>query len=145
MVVHFLKPNSLAATAGLRPDDWIREIDGTAVASYADAVEKLAALEGDTALIGSDAARVGANDGQGAVYVFRRSGGNWSQVAKLTAADGQAGDGFGNALALSGSSALVGASQAKVIADVRPYADRLPHWLYYRLFDREYFALAIDR
>lgn len=49
VVVHFLKPNSLAATAGLRPDDWIREIDGTAVASYADAVEKLAALESDTA------------------------------------------------------------------------------------------------
>jgi len=37
------------------------------------------------------------------------------------------------------------ASQAKVIADVQPYADRVPHWLYYRLFDREYFALAIDR
>ena len=36
-------------------------------------------------------------------------------------------------------------SQAKVIADVQPYADRLPHWLYYRLFDREYFALAVDR
>ena len=39
----------------------------------------------------------------------------------------------------------VHASQAKVIADVQPYADRAPHWLYYRLFDREYFALAIDR
>lgn len=39
----------------------------------------------------------------------------------------------------------VHASQAKVIADVQPYADRVPHWLYYRLFDREYFALAIDR
>jgi len=77
------------------------------------------ALEGDTALIGSDAARVGANDGQGAVYVFRRSGGSWSQVAKLTAADGQAGDGFGNALALSGGSALVGASQAKVNGNPR--------------------------
>lgn len=37
------------------------------------------------------------------------------------------------------------ASQAKAIADVQPYADRVPHWLYYRLFDREYFALAIDR
>lgn len=39
----------------------------------------------------------------------------------------------------------VHASQAKVIADVQPYADRVPHWLYYRLFDREYFTLAIDR
>ena len=31
-------------------------------------------------------------------------------------------------------------SQARVIADVQPYYDRLPAWLYYRLFDREYFT-----
>lgn len=36
-------------------------------------------------------------------------------------------------------------SQAKVIADVQPYYDKAPAWLYYRLFDREYFALAVDR
>ena len=36
-------------------------------------------------------------------------------------------------------------SQAKVMADVQPYYDRLPAWLYYRLFDREYFALAFAR
>lgn len=39
----------------------------------------------------------------------------------------------------------VHASQAKVIADVQPGYDRLPAWLYYRLFDREYFALAVSR
>lgn len=39
----------------------------------------------------------------------------------------------------------VHASQAKVIADVQPYYDRAPAWLYYRLFDREYFALAVER
>lgn len=39
----------------------------------------------------------------------------------------------------------VHASQARVIADVQPYYDRAPAWLYYRLFDREYFALALDR
>ena len=39
----------------------------------------------------------------------------------------------------------VHASQAKVMADVQPYYDRLPAWLYYRLFDREYFALAFAR
>jgi LmbE family N-acetylglucosaminyl deacetylase len=38
----------------------------------------------------------------------------------------------------------VHASQAKIIADVQPYYDRVPAWLYYRLFDREYFA-AIRR
>jgi LmbE family N-acetylglucosaminyl deacetylase len=39
----------------------------------------------------------------------------------------------------------VHASQAKVIADVQPYYDRAPAWLYYRLFDREYFSLAWSR
>lgn len=46
-IVHFLRPDSPAATAGLRPDDWIREIDGTPVKSYAEAVEKLAAVDAD--------------------------------------------------------------------------------------------------
>ena len=36
-------------------------------------------------------------------------------------------------------------SQVKIIADVQPYYDRVPAWLYYRLFDREYFTLAVDR
>lgn len=36
-------------------------------------------------------------------------------------------------------------SQAKIIADVQPYYDRVPAWLYYRLLDREYFTLAVDR
>jgi hypothetical protein len=39
----------------------------------------------------------------------------------------------------------VHASQAKVMADVQPYYRKLPGWLYYRLFDREYFALAFSR
>ena len=33
-------------------------------------------------------------------------------------------------------------SQVKVIDDVQPFGRRLPPWLYYRLFDREYFTLA---
>lgn len=37
------------------------------------------------------------------------------------------------------------ATQVKIIADVQPGYDRLPGWLYYRLFDREYYALAVDR
>jgi serine protease Do len=46
-VVHFLKPDSPAATAGLRPDDWIREIDGVAVRDYGDAIAKLTAIDAD--------------------------------------------------------------------------------------------------
>lgn len=45
--VHFVKPSSPAAVAGLRPDDWIREIDGVEVADFADASAKLAAIEAE--------------------------------------------------------------------------------------------------
>jgi serine protease Do len=47
IVVNFLKPNSPAATAGLQLNDWVREIDGVPVKDYAQAIEKLSAIEGD--------------------------------------------------------------------------------------------------
>lgn len=49
VVAHFVKNSSPAATAGLRPDDWIQEVDGFEVKTYAEAVEKLAAIEADAA------------------------------------------------------------------------------------------------
>jgi LmbE family N-acetylglucosaminyl deacetylase len=36
-------------------------------------------------------------------------------------------------------------TQVKVIADVQPGYDKVPAWLYYRLFDREYYAVAVSR
>jgi serine protease Do len=47
VVAHFVKPSGPAATAGLRPDDWVTEIDGVAVKTFADATAKLAAIESD--------------------------------------------------------------------------------------------------
>jgi serine protease Do len=47
VMVHFVKPGSAVATAGLRPDDWVREIDGTEVKAFGQATEKLAAIEKD--------------------------------------------------------------------------------------------------
>ncbi len=47
VVAHFVKPNSPAAVAGLRPDDWIKEIDRVEVKSYAAAVFQLSAIEAD--------------------------------------------------------------------------------------------------
>jgi len=47
VVAHFVKPNSPAAIAGLRVEDWIKEIDGTEVKTFSDAVAKLAAIEAD--------------------------------------------------------------------------------------------------
>ncbi|EIQ00572.1 trypsin-like serine protease with C-terminal PDZ domain [Opitutaceae bacterium TAV1] len=49
VIAHFVKPNGPAASAGLRPDDWIQEVDGAEVKTYAEAVEKLGAIEADTA------------------------------------------------------------------------------------------------
>jgi len=63
------------------------------------------ALSGSTAAVGA----ASKNANTGAAYVFARSGTTWSQRAKLTVAHGAANDGFGGSVALSGSSAIVGA------------------------------------
>jgi len=47
VVAHFVKANSPAATAGLGMDDWIKEIDGIPIVTYADAAAQLAAIEKD--------------------------------------------------------------------------------------------------
>jgi serine protease Do len=47
VVAHLVKPNSPADLAGLRPDDWIKEIDGTDVANFASAVQKLSEIDKD--------------------------------------------------------------------------------------------------
>ncbi|MCK4340242.1 MAG: hypothetical protein KAY37_00780 [Phycisphaerae bacterium] len=50
-------------------------------------------------------------DACGAAYVFRYEESAWSQEAKLTASDGSAGDEFGNAVVLTGDTAVIGAWQ----------------------------------
>ena len=74
------------------------------------------ALSGDgaTALIGAPEHDVGGNPHQGAAYVFGRSGGVWTQKARLTARDGFRRDFFGFAVALSGDTALVGAPRETI-------------------------------
>ncbi len=66
-------------------------------------------ISGDRALAGSY-----WDDDQGSqsgsAYVFERNAaGTWTQVAKLLASDGTAGDWFGNSVSISGDQALVGA------------------------------------
>jgi hypothetical protein len=64
-------------------------------------------VSGDTAVIGA----LNKNSGQGAAYVFVRSGGVWSQQQELTASDGAANDEFGYAVAVSGDTVVIGAYQ----------------------------------
>lgn len=41
VIVHFVKPSSPVGTAGVRNDDWIKEIDGTPVDTYSQALDLL--------------------------------------------------------------------------------------------------------
>ena len=47
VVVQFVKQGGLAGAAGLRPDDWVREIDGEEIKTYEQAVKKLTRIESD--------------------------------------------------------------------------------------------------
>jgi hypothetical protein len=66
------------------------------------------AVSGDTAVIGAYAEATGGSTA-GAVYVFTRTGGSWTQQAKLMASDAQAYDNFGGSVAVSGDTAVIGA------------------------------------
>jgi hypothetical protein len=63
------------------------------------------AIDGSTVVVGAP----NTNSHTGAAYVFVRSGTTWSQQAKLLAADGAANDYFASSVAVSGSTAVVGA------------------------------------
>ena len=66
-------------------------------------------VSGDEVLIGAEWKTVHSNVGQGAAYVFVRTGGVWSQQQKLIASDGAPQDQFGVSLSLSGGTAVIGA------------------------------------
>ncbi len=88
---------------------WIQQAkltaaDGEAGAEFGRSV----ALSDDTLIIGAALDDEKGED-SGSVYVFTRSGTNWSQLEKLTAADGAEGDVFGISVALDGDTALIGA------------------------------------
>ncbi|CCQ32904.1 FG-GAP repeat-containing protein, possibly sugar-related [Halorhabdus tiamatea SARL4B] len=66
--------------------------------------------DGTTVLVGGPNGRNSNDDNGGATYVFDRSDEKWNQRAKLTAGDGNLGDSFGDAVAVSGdgTTAIVG-------------------------------------
>jgi hypothetical protein len=62
-------------------------------------------IDGDYVIVGC----YNDNDGRGSAYIFRYTGTTWTQEAKLTAADGVSGDGFGYTVSINGNSAIAGA------------------------------------
>jgi hypothetical protein len=65
-------------------------------------------IAGDTAVVGAPTDDDGGGS-SGSAYVFVRSGGTWSQQAKLVAADASSSDRFGWAVAIDGETVVVGA------------------------------------
>ena len=68
------------------------------------------AISGDDVVIGARGDQVNGNLWQGSAYVFTRVGAAWTQQAKLTASDGVDQDLFGQSVAMSGDTVLIGAS-----------------------------------
>ena len=92
---------------------WTEQAELTASdAAESDWFGASVALSGDTAVIGAPLNNPASVTDAGAAYVFTRTGAAWTERIKLTAADAAEGDGFGISVALSGDTALIGASVA---------------------------------
>ena len=74
-------------------------------------------ISGDTIVAGAAGHHVGANSGQGAVYVFVKPASGWTdgtQTAELTASDGATNESLGNAVSISGDTVVATAPGHKV-------------------------------
>src|SRR5947207_232819 len=99
----------LRTTNGGEPSDWPEQKVSSDDGATDDQFGWSVVFAGTTAFVSAPNTTVGGNMGQGAVYVFTKSNGTWTQAQKLTADDGAAGDSFGISIALSGSTAIIGA------------------------------------
>jgi len=88
----WIEEQKLVASDGMRVDDFGKSV----------------AIDGSTALIG---ARFNDEAGQndGAAYVFRAQGGKWVEQDKLLPENGPWSSFFGQSVAISGDTAVVGA------------------------------------
>ena len=73
-------------------------------------------VSGTTAIIGAPGMEwLGIPEqSQGKAYVFVQSGNTWTQQQELTASDGVSGDEFGSSVAMSGTTAVVGAPEHQI-------------------------------
>lgn len=81
----------------------------TADAGQGDFIGGAVAIDGDRVLVSAHGHDYSGASNSGAAYVFELGDSGWSEVAKLVADDFEAGDRFGERLALSGDRAVLGA------------------------------------
>lgn len=96
--------------AGWALQQQVRANDGAADNYFGNDI----ALSGDTLIVGAEASKVGANNLQGAAYVFMRVGTFWRQQQKLLANDGAEGDRFGSSVALDEDTVVIGAPSKSI-------------------------------
>jgi len=91
--------------------NWIQKTELTSDdgASF-DSFGRFVAISGSTIFVGAPYAAIEGNAFEGAAYVFEGNGGTWGQTQKLTASDGMASGYFGWSVAVSGTTALIGAN-----------------------------------
>jgi hypothetical protein len=78
-----------------------------AEAIFGDGMGTSASISGNTAVLGAPSHP--GFEGPGAAFVFVESGGAWTEQQVLTPPDGLTGDSFGNSVAISGDTLVVGA------------------------------------
>jgi hypothetical protein len=71
-------------------------------------------INGDYAIVGSEAFDNGSSINEGAAYIYKRIGSEWIQKAKLVANDGADSDLFGHSVAIEGEYAIVSAFTANI-------------------------------
>lgn len=64
------------------------------------------AVQGDYAIVGAEGQR---QSEPGAAYIYKRTGDIWEQQIRIDATDGEAGDRFGSAVAISSTHVIIGA------------------------------------
>ncbi len=84
------------------------------LAGAGDAFGQSVAISGNIVVVGAVFDDVGSDSDQGSAHVFERSGTTWSHQQRLIASDGTAGDRFGQSVAISGNTLVVGASTDEV-------------------------------
>jgi hypothetical protein len=91
----------------------------TLTASDGEAFDQLGysvALQGTTIVAAAPEVAVDGRSGQGAAYVFTKSGGTWGFAERLVANDGAAYDDFGRSVAIEGTDLWIGADKANIDA-----------------------------
>jgi hypothetical protein len=103
------------------PDTWglVKTITSSDGAAY-DRLGTSVSISGNSVIVGAYGHSFGANQFQGAAYIFDRNQGgtnNWGEVKKLLSSDGTANDSFGLSVSISNDTALVGSYFHKVGAN----------------------------